>query len=82
MKIFFNLQVFLWFFKNNAKMLRKTLQVAKACNDVFMMYAKIVMFFYQTWKKNDLKNFRRGNFLNFFYYLAKIWDSSLNWFKV
>ena len=26
-------------------MLRKTLQVAKACSDVFIMYARIVMFF-------------------------------------
>ena len=63
-------------------MLRKTLQVAKACNDVFIMYAKIVMFFLTKSVKNDLKNFRRGNSFDFFYHLAKIWDSSLNLFRV
>ena len=45
MKTLFNCKFFFDFFKSMQKMLTKTLQVAKACNDVFIMYAKTVTFF-------------------------------------
>ena len=39
------------FLKSMQKKSRKTLQVGKTCNDVFIMYAKIMMVFYQICKK-------------------------------
>ena len=41
------------------------MQVAKACNDISIIYAKIVMFFIKS-VENDLKNFRSGNCFSFF----------------
>ena len=41
------------------------MQVAKACNDMSFIYAKIVMFFIKS-VENDLKNFRSGNCFSFF----------------
>ena len=70
MKIFLICKFFIGFCKKNAKILRKTLQVAKACNDISIIYAKFVMFFIKP-VENDLKNFRSGNCFSFFYHLAK-----------